>query len=108
MITLLNLYDARKEISLMRLIGVSMGKISMLYLIQNGVAGLVSAGFALGAARLCMLLSSRLVASMGIVLNSGIFFPLEWAILGGVWLISVLPTLISSAGMARRDSLGGA
>lgn len=107
-ITLLNLYDARKEISLMRLIGVSMGKISMLYLIQNGVAGLVSAGFALGAARLCMLLSSRLVASMGIVLNSGIFFPLEWAILGGVWLISVLPTLISSAGMARRDSLGGA
>lgn len=107
-ITLLNLYDARKEISLMRLIGVSMGKISMLYLIQNGVAGLASAGFALGAARLCMLLSSRLVASMGIVLNSGIFFPLEWAILGGVWLISVLPTLISSAAMARRDSLGDA
>ena len=46
-ITLLNMYDAQKEIALMRLIGISMRKIGQLYLIQNGIIGLVSTILAL-------------------------------------------------------------
>ena len=106
-ITLMNLYDARREISLMRLIGVSMKKISLLYLIQNALAGLLSVGLAMGLSRACMGLCARLVASMGIVLDPGALYPLEWAIIGAVWLISVLPTLLASARMARKDTLGG-
>ena len=91
----------------MRLIGVSMKKISLLYLIQNALAGLLSVGLALGLSRACMGLCARLVASMGIVLDPGALYPLEWAIIGAVWLISVLPTLLASARMARKDTLGG-
>ncbi|MBR4880608.1 MAG: hypothetical protein IKU19_01665, partial [Clostridia bacterium] len=41
-ITLLNMYHSAKEISLMRLIGISMKRINLLYIIQNGIMGLVS------------------------------------------------------------------
>ena len=37
-ITLLNMYHSAKEISLMRLIGISMKKINLLYIIQNSIA----------------------------------------------------------------------
>ena len=40
-ITLLNMYHSAKEISLMRLIGISMKKINLLYIIQNSIMGLV-------------------------------------------------------------------
>ena len=106
-ITLMNLYDARKEISLMRLIGVSMKKISLLYLIQNGLSALLSVFLALGLSRAGMALSSRLVADMGIVLNPAVFYPLEAAILIAVWVISALPILLSVSRMARKDTLGG-
>ena len=38
-IALLNMYDSRREIALMRLIGIGMGRINRLYLIQNAIAG---------------------------------------------------------------------
>ena len=41
-ITLLNMYDSKGEISLMRLIGISMKKINLIYIIQNGIIGLAS------------------------------------------------------------------
>ena len=35
-ITLLNMYDSKKEIALMRLIGIGMSRINLLYILQNG------------------------------------------------------------------------
>ena len=104
-ITLLNMYDAQKEIALMRLIGISMRKIGQLYLIQNGIVGLVSTVLALLLSHACLGLMGSFVSSMGIVLNVGAVYPLEWAIMALVFLLSVMPTMVRILSMSRKDSL---
>ena len=104
-ITLLNMYDAQKEIALMRLIGISMRKIGQLYLIQNGVIGLISTVLALLLSHACLGLMGSFVASMGIVLNVTAIYPLEWAIMALVFVLSVLPTMARILSMSRKDGL---
>ena len=104
-ITLLNMYHSAKEISLMRLIGVSMKKINLLYIIQNGLIGLVSVALAFGVSRLCLLFMGDYVAAMGVVLNIARVYPIEWLILGVIFLISILPTVICTFAMSRKDGI---
>ena len=104
-ITLLNMYHSAKEISLMRLIGISMKKINLLYIIQNSIMGLFSVILAFGVSRICMLLMNDYVESMGVVLNMGKTYPVEFVILLAVFLISVLPTVIWTFAMSRKDSI---
>ncbi len=104
-ITLLNAYHSAKEISLMRLIGISMKKINLLYIIQNGIIGLLSTALAFGVSRLCLLFMRDYVSSMGVVLNIGKTYPMEWVILLAIFAISVIPTIISNLVIARRDSI---
>ena len=104
-ITLLNMYHSAKEISLMRLIGISMKKINMLYLIQNSLIGLVSTALAFGISRACLVLMSDYVESMGAVLNLSKVYSLEWVILFAVFLISVIPTVICTVSMSKKDGI---
>ena len=104
-ITLLNMYHSAKEISLMRLIGVSMKRINLLYIIQNGLIGLVSVALAFGLSRLCLVFMGDYVATMGVVLNIARVYPIEWLILGVIFLISILPTVICTFAMSRRDGI---
>ena len=104
-ITLLNMYHSAKEISLMRLIGISMKKINLLYIIQNSIMGLVSVLLAFGVSRICMLLMNGYVESMGVVLNMSKVYPMEIIILLAVFIISVLPTAIWTFCMSRKDSI---
>ena len=48
---------------------------------------------------------SDYVAGMGVVLNYGKVYAIEFIILIGVFIISVLPTVICTYTMARKDSL---
>ena len=104
-ITLLNMYHSAKEISLMRLIGISMKKINLLYIIQNGIMGLCAVLLAFGVSRGCMLLMNDYVESMGVVLNMSKVYPAEFLILFLVFLISVLPTVIWTFSMSKKDSI---
>ena len=104
-ITLLNMYHSAKEISLMRLIGISMKKINLLYIIQNSIMGLASVLLAFGISRLCMSLMTDYVESMGVVLNMSKVYPMEFVILLAVFIISVLPTIIWTMCMSRKDSI---
>ena len=104
-ITLLNMYHSSKEISLMRLIGISMGKINLLYIIQNSIIGLISTILAFGVSRLCLLFMSDFVATYGVVLNMGKIYAFEIIILLGVFIISVLPTAIWTLVMSKKDSI---
>ena len=104
-ITLLNMYHSAREISLMRLIGISMKKINLLYIIQNSIMGLASILLAFGVSRLCMLLMNDYVESMGVVLNMSKIYPVEFIILLAVFIISVLPTVIWTFCMSRKDSI---
>lgn len=104
-ITLLNMYHSAKEISLMRLIGISMKRINLIYIIQNSLIGLVSTLLALGLSRLCLLMAGGYVAGMGVVLNLAKIYPLELVILVAVFLISVLPTVACTFTMSHRDGI---
>ncbi len=104
-ITLLNMYDSKKEISLMRLIGIGMSKINMLYILQNGIIGLISTVLAFATSRLCLILMGEFVASMGIILNSSKIYPLELAIMALIFTISVIPTVVCTLNMSRKDGL---
>ena len=104
-ITLLNMYHSAKEISLMRLIGISMRKINLLYIIENGIMGFVSVLLAFGVSRICMLFMNDYVESMGVVLNMSKVYPMEFLILGAVFVISVVPTVIWTFFMSRKDSI---
>lgn len=104
-ITLLNMYDSKKEIALMRLIGIGMSKINLLYIIQNGIIGLISTALAFGVSRLCLVLMGEYVASMGIVLDWAQIYPFEAFIMAVVFVISVLPTVICTLNMSRKDGI---
>lgn len=104
-ITLLNMYDSKKEISLMRLIGIGMSKINLLYILQNGIIGLISTVLAFATSRLCLILMGEFVASMGIVLDSKRIYPLELAIMALIFVISVIPTVVCTLNMSRKDGL---
>ena len=104
-ITLLNMYHSAKEISLMRLIGISMKKINLLYIIQNSIMGVISVLLAFGVSRLCMILMNDYVQSMGVVLNMSKVYPMEFVILLAVFAISVIPTVIWTFCMSRKDSI---
>ena len=104
-ITLLNMYHSAKEISLMRLIGISMKKINLLYIIQNGIMGLIAVILAFAVSRGCMVLMNDYVESMGVVLNMGKAYPVEFLILLAVFVISVVPTVIWTFSMSKKDSI---
>ncbi|MBQ9914156.1 MAG: ABC transporter permease [Clostridia bacterium] len=104
-ITLLNMYDSKKEIALMRLIGIGMNKINFVYIIQNGIIGFVSTVLAFVCSRLCLMLMGGYVASMGIVLDITKIYPLEIAIMAVVFVISVLPTVVCTLNMSKKDGI---
>jgi len=104
-ITLLNMYDSKKEIALMRLIGIGMNKINLVYIIQNGIIGFISTILAFLASRLCITLMSSYVASMGIVLDAVKIYPAELVIMAVVFLISVLPTVVCTVNMSKKDGI---
>ena len=89
----------------MRLIGVSMKKINLLYMIQNAVIGLAAVCLAFGLSRLCLALMSDYVADMGVVLDIGKVYLPELAILLGIFVISILPTVVCTWRLSRQDGL---
>jgi ABC-type antimicrobial peptide transport system permease subunit len=99
------MHHSAKEISLMRLIGISMKKINLLYIIQNGIIGFISILLAFGLSKICLSLMNNYVASMGVVLNIGTVYPMEFVILLAVFLISVIPTVIWTFCMSRKDGI---
>ncbi len=104
-ITLLNMYDSKQEIALMRLIGIGMNKINLLYVLQNGIIGLIGSVLAFVASRLCLILMGSFVASMGIVLDWTRVYPFELVIMALVFVISVLPTVVCTINMSRKDGV---
>lgn len=89
----------------MRLIGISMRKINLLYIIQNSLIGMVSTLLAFGLSRLCLMGMGDYVANMGVVLNLTKVYPMEIVILVGIFIISVLPTIIWTSATARKDGI---
>ncbi len=104
-ITLLNMYDSKKEIALMRLIGIGMNKINLVYIIQNAIIGFISTILAFVCSRLCLMMIGGYAATLGIVLDVSKIYPLEIAIMAVVFVISVLPTVVCTLNMSKKDGI---
>jgi len=104
-ITLLNMYHSVEEIKLMRLIGISMKNINFLYMIQNSIIGFVSILLAFFLSRFALSFMQDYVRSMGAVLNIWKVYSLEIVILLGVFVVNLLPTMIATSVMSKKDSI---
>ena len=104
-VTLLNMKASEKEIKLMRLIGISMGKINLIYLIQNAIIGFVSVLLAFGLSRIGLLAMGSYALGKGVVLNGSVIYFVEILLLVGVFIINILPTLIWTLVQSRKDGL---
>ena len=82
-----------------------MNKINLVYIIQNGIIGLISTILAFVASRLCLILMGGYVSSMGIVLDTTKIYPVEIMIMFVVFVISVLPTVICTVNMSKKDGI---
>ena len=102
-ITILNMYDSQKDIALMRLIGIGCDKINLLFLLQNGVIGVLATAISFALSRVCLLLLGQYAAAMGIVFDTAKVYPFEWLIMAVVFIISVLPTFICTLHIAKKD-----
>lgn len=105
-ITLLNMYHAKDEIKLMRLIGISLKKINIMYGIQNITTGLISIIGAYFGSHIGLSLISNYVRKMGVTLNIWKTYGIELSILITVFLISVIPTFICISIMSKKKAVG--
>ena len=84
-----------------------MKKINLLYIIQNSIMGLISVVLAFITSRACMGMMIDYVEDMGVVLNISKVYGTEFIILFAIFAISVLPTVIWTFVMSRKDSING-
>lgn len=104
-VTVLNMIHSIPEITMMRLIGISVKKINLLYLLQNSIIGFVSIALSFLFSRIGLLCIGGYAKSMGAVLNLGTVYPLEFVVMIGVFLISILPTAIATFMLSRKDGI---
>lgn len=103
MITLMVMQDVKKDVLLMRLLGLQRKNISGIIFIQNIIASVVGVVIAFGFTRLALLLVNNITASVGIVMNYAKIYNEEYIIMIMVIIISLIPTFISLLKMFERS-----
>jgi len=94
-ITMLNMYDVKKDIILLRLIGVLKGRIKAIVYIQNLIVAVISSLIGLLLSRILMNVIGVITQNMGIVLDTGKFYDLELLIIALVLVMTFLPIIIA-------------
>jgi len=94
-ITMLYMYDVKKDIIMLRLIGVSKGKIESIVYLQTLIISVVSSLLGFSLSRVLIRVAGSITASRGIVLNTYRLYSAEFIILVAVILITFLPVILS-------------
>lgn len=102
-ITLLNIYDTRKDIHLMRLLGISQKKIIAIFIIQNIILSIISISISLAISRVLLVSINKITSNMGIVLNVFKMYSEECIILIIVAIICLLPTVLANLKLFKKD-----
>lgn len=103
MINLMVMQDVKKDVLLMRLLGLQRKNISKIILLQNGVISILGVFVAFLLTRISLILVNNITASMGIVMNYTKIYVQEYLIMIIVIIISLIPTLISLWKMFERS-----
>ena len=103
MITLMMMQDVRKDVSLMRLLGLQRKNIMGIIFFQNIIVSIIGVIIAFGLTRIALLLTNNITASVGIVMNYSKIYSEEYLIMLAVIVISMIPTFISLKKMFERS-----
>ena len=103
MINLMVMQDVKKDVLLMRLLGLQRKNISKIILLQNGVISILGVFVAFLLTRISLILVNNITASMGIVMNHTKIYVQEYLIMIVVIIISLIPALISLWRMFERS-----
>ena len=104
-IALLNMHDAKKDIKLMRLLGISKGKINGILLIQNLIITIVSIILSIIICRILLIAVNEFTSGMGIVINYMKFYIEEVIIIGAIIVASLIPAFIANIKSFRQDPI---
>lgn len=103
MITLMMMQDVRKDVSLMRLLGLQRKNIMGIIFFQNIIVSIIGVIVAFGLTRIALILTNNITASVGIVMNYSKIYSEEYLIMLAVIVISMIPTFISLKKMFERS-----
>lgn len=103
MINLMMMQDVKKDVLLMRLLGLQRKNISTIIFIQNIIVSVIGVIIAFLLTRLSLILINSITASVGIVMNYSKIYWQEYLIMIAVIIISLIPTFISLIKMFERS-----
>ena len=103
MITLMMMQDIKKDVLLMRLLGLQRKNISGIIFIQNIIVSVIGVVVAFIFTRLSLMLINNITASVGIVMNYSKIYVEEYFIMIAVIVISLIPTFVSLLKMFERS-----
>lgn len=103
MINLMVMQDVKKDVLLMRLLGLQRKNISKIILFQNGVISILGVFVAFLLTRISLILVNNITTSMGIVMNYTKVYVQEYLIMIVVIIISLIPAFISLWKMFERS-----
>ena len=103
MITLMMMQDVKKDVLLMRLLGMQRKNIMGIIFFQNTIVSIIGVVIAFILTRISLLLVNNITASIGIVMNYSKIYAEEYLIMIAVVIISLIPTFISLKKMFERS-----
>lgn len=103
MINLMVMQDVKKDVLLMRLLGMQRKNISKIILFQNSLVSLIGVIIAFVFTRVSLLLVNNITSSMGIVMNYKKTYGSEYIIMLIVIVISLIPAFISLIRLFERS-----
>lgn len=103
MINLMIMQDLRKDIVLMRLLGIKRKVITEIVLIQNAIISFVAMIFSFAFTRIALMFANKVTTKMGAVMNYKKVYCGEYIILGTVFVISMIPTIIGLIKAFRKE-----
>ena len=103
MITLMMMQDVKKDVLLMRLLGLQRKNIMNIIVFQNAIVSVIGVIIAFIFTRISLLLINNITASVGIVMNYSKIYSEEYLIMIAVIIISLIPTFISLIKMFERS-----
>ena len=103
MINLMIMQDLRKDIVLMRLLGLKRKIITEIVLIQNALTSLIAMVLSFVFTRVALVFANDVTVKMGVVMNYRKVYSGEYVILIAVFIISMIPTIFGLLKVFRKE-----
>lgn len=102
-ITLLSAQDLRNDIKLMRLLGISSGKIQLIFMLQTAMCSIIALLIAFGSSKFGLTFVNGISTGYGLVINPMKTYNIEFAMIGIMFIVTLIPTFIYIAKLFRKD-----